>query len=112
MNNNGGQSDAITQFMAETRSSIRNLENQMGQLAETKSSMRSLETQIEQLATLLSNRAPGSLPSTTEVNPKENCKAITLRSGTNYQGPSVRRLGSKGRGKSTSRGSTREREDY
>ena len=79
----------ITQFMAETRSSIRNLENQMGQLAETRVSMRSLETQIGQLATLLTNRAPRSLLSTTEVNPKENCKAITLRSGKNYEGPSA-----------------------
>lgn len=71
MNNSGGYSDSITQFMAETRSSIRNLENQMGQLAETRASMRSLETHIGQLATLLFNRAPGSLPSTTKVNPKE-----------------------------------------
>ncbi|XP_030478313.1 uncharacterized protein LOC115695387 [Cannabis sativa] len=30
--------------------------------------------------------AQGNLPSTTEVNPKENCKAITLRSGKNYAG--------------------------
>ena len=35
----------------------------------------------------MANRAKGDLPSTTEVNPKENCKAITLRSGTNYEGP-------------------------
>ncbi|XP_062118241.1 uncharacterized protein LOC133831846 [Humulus lupulus] len=73
--NSGGnsnvQSDVLNQFMAETRSSIRNLETQMGQLA-----------------TLMANHAQGNLPSTTEVNPKENCKAITLRSGTNYEGPS------------------------
>lgn len=35
----------------------------------------------------MANRAKGELPSTTEVNPNENCKAITLRSGTNYEGP-------------------------
>ena len=59
-------------------------------MAETRSSIRSLETQIGQLATLMANRAKGDLPSTAEVNPKEHCKAITLRSGTNYQGPSVK----------------------
>ncbi|XP_062075573.1 uncharacterized protein LOC133779655 [Humulus lupulus] len=69
--NSNAQSDVLNQFMAETRSSIRNLETQMGQLA-----------------TLMANRAQGNLPSTTEVNPKENCKAITLRSGKNYEGPS------------------------
>ncbi|XP_062112485.1 uncharacterized protein LOC133823645 [Humulus lupulus] len=69
--NSNAQSDVLKQFMAETRSSIRNLETQMGQLA-----------------TPMANRAQGNLPSTTEVNPKENCKAITLRSGKNYEGPS------------------------
>ena len=68
----GGQNDAMSQFMAETRSSI-----------------RSLETQIGQLATLMANRAKGDLPSTNEVNPKENCNAITLGSGKNYEGPNA-----------------------
>ncbi|KAL8457495.1 hypothetical protein ACS0TY_035385 [Phlomoides rotata] len=30
----------------------------------------------------------GKFPSTTETNPKEHCKAIKLRSGTKYDGPS------------------------
>lgn len=34
----------------------------------------------------MSNRAQGNLPSTTKVNLKEHCKAITLSSGTSYQG--------------------------
>ena len=72
MGNAGGQNDQMSQFMAETRSSI-----------------RSLETQIGQLATLMANRAKGELPSTTEVNPKEQCKAVTLRSGKEYDGPAV-----------------------
>ncbi|XP_062094051.1 uncharacterized protein LOC133800094 [Humulus lupulus] len=71
-----GQADVLTQFMTETRSSI-----------------RSLETQIGQLATLMANRAQGNLPSTTEVNPKgnpnEQCQAITLRSGIVYEGTNV-----------------------
>ncbi|XP_062119231.1 uncharacterized protein LOC133832979 [Humulus lupulus] len=71
-----GQADVLTQFMTETRSSI-----------------RSLETQIGQLATLMANQAQGNLPGTTKVNPKGNpnkqCQAITLRSGTVYEGTSV-----------------------
>ncbi|KAL8457955.1 hypothetical protein ACS0TY_035722 [Phlomoides rotata] len=31
----------------------------------------------------------GKFPSTTEPNPKKHCKAIELRSGTRYQGPSL-----------------------
>ncbi|XP_062086957.1 uncharacterized protein LOC133793673 [Humulus lupulus] len=61
-------------------------------MAETRSSIRNLETQMGQLATLMANRAQGNLPSTTEVNPKENFKAITLRSGKNYEGPSEKQL--------------------
>ncbi|XP_062093371.1 uncharacterized protein LOC133799363 [Humulus lupulus] len=70
------QPDVLNQFMTETRASI-----------------RSLETQIGQLATLMANRAQGNLPSTTEVNLKgnlnEQCQAITLRSRTVYEGPSI-----------------------
>ncbi|XP_062113074.1 uncharacterized protein LOC133824222 [Humulus lupulus] len=53
-----------TQFMTETRSSIRNL-----------------ETQVGQLANMLNNRQQGNFPSNTEINPKEQVQAITLRSG-------------------------------
>ncbi|XP_062108151.1 uncharacterized protein LOC133819026 [Humulus lupulus] len=35
----------------------------------------------------MSNKAQGNFPSTTEVNPKGQCQAITLRSGTRYEGP-------------------------
>ncbi|XP_062088678.1 uncharacterized protein LOC133795238 [Humulus lupulus] len=70
--NSNAQSDVLNQFMTETRSSIRNLETQMGQLA-----------------TLMANCAQVNLPSTTEVNPKEECQAITLRSGKKYEEPSV-----------------------
>ncbi|KAL8521090.1 hypothetical protein ACS0TY_011584 [Phlomoides rotata] len=31
----------------------------------------------------------GKFPSTTELNPKEHCKAMKLRSGMSYQGPSI-----------------------
>ncbi|XP_060965323.1 uncharacterized protein LOC133034287 [Cannabis sativa] len=66
----GVQTDLLLQFMTETRSSIKDLQTQMGQLA-----------------TQITTRSQGNLPSTAEVNPKENCKAITLRSGNKYEGP-------------------------
>ncbi|XP_050233161.1 uncharacterized protein LOC126681657 [Mercurialis annua] len=40
-----------------------------------------LETQISQLATTLQGRAQGGLPSTMETNPREQLKAVELRSG-------------------------------
>ncbi|KAL2453097.1 Uncharacterized protein Adt_49403 [Abeliophyllum distichum] len=43
--------------------------------------IKNLETQMGQMAIALSGRAPGTLPSNTEVNPKEHVKAITTRSG-------------------------------
>ena len=43
--------------------------------------MKNLEVQIGQLATTINAQQGGNFPSNTEVNPKEQCKAITLRSG-------------------------------
>ena len=51
-----------------------NLQNQTA-------SIRNLEVQVGQLTNMLMGRQQGNLPSTTEINPKEQCKAITLRSG-------------------------------
>ncbi|KAL8512134.1 hypothetical protein ACS0TY_018549 [Phlomoides rotata] len=51
--------------------------------------MKILEHQIGQVASSSQTRNQGKLPSTTEVNPREHCKAITLRSGANYEGPSM-----------------------
>ncbi|XP_062119197.1 uncharacterized protein LOC133832939 [Humulus lupulus] len=59
-----------TQFMTETHSSIRNLEMQVGQLEN-----------------MLQSRPQGNLPSNTEVNPKEQCNAISLRSGKKLEEP-------------------------
>ncbi|KAJ0985421.1 hypothetical protein J5N97_003777 [Dioscorea zingiberensis] len=49
---------------------VQNLENQMGKMAKT-----------------LSERPHGSLPSNTETNPREQCKAITLMSGKEIESP-------------------------
>ena len=43
--------------------------------------MKSLETQMGQLAIELKNQQKGKFPSDTEQNPRDHCKAITLRSG-------------------------------
>ncbi|GKV46238.1 hypothetical protein SLEP1_g53237 [Rubroshorea leprosula] len=44
-------------------------------------SIRNLEVQVGQLASVVSGRAQGALPSSTEKNPKEQVKAVTLRNG-------------------------------
>ncbi|XP_073317224.1 uncharacterized protein [Primulina huaijiensis] len=64
--------------MARTESLLDNMETHMGNMGAT---MKSLETQIGQLATALRDQNKGQFPSNTEVNPKEQCKVVTLRSG-------------------------------
>ncbi|XP_038976653.1 uncharacterized protein LOC120107448 [Phoenix dactylifera] len=54
------------------------LEAKVDQLA---SSNRNVEMQLGQLANSINFRGQDNLPSKTEVNPKEHCKAVTLRSG-------------------------------
>ncbi|XP_073120079.1 uncharacterized protein [Henckelia pumila] len=44
-------------------------------------SMKNLEIQIDQIVNVLTNQQRGAFPSNTEVNPIEQFKAITLRSG-------------------------------
>ena len=51
------------------------------------SSIHNLEVQMGQLANSIATRNQGALPSNTEKNPKEQVKAITLRSGTEIQPP-------------------------
>ena len=61
------------------------MQNQATQLNNQAARLRNLEVQMGQMASLLMERQHGSLPSNSEVNPreekKEYCKAITLRSG-------------------------------
>ncbi|XP_073051355.1 uncharacterized protein [Primulina eburnea] len=64
--------------MARTESRLDNMETHMGNMGAT---MKSLETQIGQLAKALKDQNRGQFPSNTEVNPREQCKAVTLRSG-------------------------------
>ncbi|KAL8504211.1 hypothetical protein ACS0TY_022808 [Phlomoides rotata] len=62
----------MEEFMKGTSNQIKTLEHQMGQLA----------------STVGEQHQKGKFPSTTETNPREHCKAIKLRSGTRYDGPS------------------------
>ncbi|CAH9085226.1 unnamed protein product [Cuscuta epithymum] len=55
----------------------------------TKSSIHNLEVQIGQLAQERTTREHGRFPTTTEVNPRENVMAITLRSGKQMEGPTI-----------------------
>ncbi|XP_075486207.1 uncharacterized protein LOC142525801 [Primulina tabacum] len=64
--------------MARTESRLDNMETHIGNMGAT---MKSLETQIGQLANALKDQNRGQFPSNTEVNPREQCKAVTLRSG-------------------------------
>ena len=58
-------------FRNETKSALKN----------QGASIRNLENQIGQLSKQIAERSQGSFPSDTVVNPKEHCKAITTRSG-------------------------------
>ncbi|XP_062118302.1 uncharacterized protein LOC133831916 [Humulus lupulus] len=64
-------------------------------MTETRSSIRSLETKVGQLSKLMVDRNQGAIPSSTMVNPKEQCQAVTLRSGTKYDWPTVENKGKK-----------------
>lgn len=48
--------------------------------------MKNLEMMIGQIASIAQTRTQGSIPSTTVTNPNVNdqCKAVTLRSGKNF----------------------------
>ena len=50
-------------------------------LKNQKASLKNLENQVGQLARLLSERSQGALPINIEKNPKEKVKVVTLRNG-------------------------------
>ncbi|XP_061348846.1 uncharacterized protein LOC133294212 [Gastrolobium bilobum] len=57
------------------------IEEQRANNKNTSASLKNLENQIGQLAKQVSERIPGTFPSNTVINPKEDCMAITTRSG-------------------------------
>ncbi|KAL8541542.1 hypothetical protein ACS0TY_002708 [Phlomoides rotata] len=62
----------MDEFIKATNNQIKSLEHQMGQMA----------------SNFGQQHQKGKFSSITETNPKEHCKAIKLRSGTRYNGPS------------------------
>ncbi|XP_022889158.1 uncharacterized protein LOC111404605 [Olea europaea var. sylvestris] len=63
--------EANNQFMRRTKATLQ----------DQSAAIKNLETQMGQMAISMTGRAPGNLPSNTEINPKEQAKAITTRSG-------------------------------
>ncbi|KAL5574228.1 hypothetical protein UlMin_023825 [Ulmus minor] len=70
--------EAFTQFMTRTNAFI---DETRANFRNQGASIRNLEHQVGEIAKLLTERGQGALPSNTERNPKEEVKAITLRSG-------------------------------
>lgn len=82
--------DLMSTFIVETKgrfnkdeARLDNLETHCSNMGTT---MMSLEVQIGQLASSLKAQQSGNFPSDTEKNPKDHCKAITLRSGKEIEG--------------------------
>ncbi|XP_022159119.1 uncharacterized protein LOC111025551 [Momordica charantia] len=54
--------------------------------------IKNMEVQIGQMASTLNIMQKGKFPSDTEVNPREHCKAVTLRSGKELQEPEKKKM--------------------
>ena len=67
---------------------LKKLDTKIDQLAQhSQAAIQNLEVQVGQLARGAQARQQGTLPSDTIINPKEQCKAITLRSGKEVELP-------------------------
>ena len=69
---------------------VESIVNSVKQLAdEVKSQGKSIKILEQQMAQMAagSSRPPGQLPGQPEMNPKETCRAVALRSGKELQGP-------------------------
>ena len=63
--------DTLTQFMQVSILNQKNID----------ASIKNLKVQVGQLAKQMSEHGSGSFSATTEVNPREQCKAVTTRRG-------------------------------
>ncbi|KAH6756238.1 peroxin 19-1 [Perilla frutescens var. hirtella] len=86
--------DLLMAFMGKTEKYMADSQVRMGKLETNFGAIgiqvNQLKKQMSQLATIIGNQhQQGKFPSNTTVNPKYQCKAITLRSGTTYTGPKM-----------------------
>ncbi|KAL8457352.1 hypothetical protein ACS0TY_035274 [Phlomoides rotata] len=81
--------ETVAAYIARSDQRMGKFEEQLRGLSGLPNQLKNLEFQIGQVASSSQTRDQGKFPSTTEVNPKEHCKAITLRSGTSYKEPSL-----------------------
>ncbi|XP_062080868.1 uncharacterized protein LOC133785663 [Humulus lupulus] len=82
--------DILGTFMMETnkrfnKNEVR-LDNIKTHMSNMGATMNSMAVQVGQLATTTGSQQKGDFPSYTEVNPKEQCKAIYLRIGKEFEG--------------------------
>ena len=70
--------ELMTKFISTSETRFQHTETA---LRNQKASIHNLENQIGHISKMLSERPQGSLPSNTEPNPREQVKAVTLRSG-------------------------------
>lgn len=54
------------------------------------STIKNLVVQLGQIHNILLNRSQETLPSNTETNPRDQLNAVTLTSGTKYDGPKMK----------------------
>ena len=75
----------LSTFITETRGRFTKDEARLESIethcSNLNATMKNLETQMGQLASELKNQQKGKFPSDAEQNPRDHCKAITLRSG-------------------------------
>ncbi|XP_022871919.1 uncharacterized protein LOC111391017 [Olea europaea var. sylvestris] len=89
--------DILGTFISKTRSSFNkdevrldNIETHMTNLGAT---VKNLEVQIGQMAAAIQSQQKGQFPSDTEVNPREHCNIVTLRSGKAVEERKLREVG-------------------
>ena len=77
--------DAMVSFVEETNARFKKTDSRLDNIETHCSNMgaaiKNIEVQIGQLAMTIIAQQRKTFPSNTKVNPKEQCKAITLRSG-------------------------------
>ncbi|XVF53849.1 hypothetical protein PTKIN_Ptkin05aG0131900 [Pterospermum kingtungense] len=61
------------------------------QLNNLGANVKTMEIQIGQMASTINAQQKGNFPSDTQVNPREHCKVITLRSGTTLENLKLKR---------------------